>query len=491
MERYCENTSLHGLRYVGDRSLSIFERMFWLISFSVAIGFAAYYITNIFQKWNSSPVIISFSPFDADLKSIPFPAVTICNMNQAKRTEVNKIIAEGNPRDLKLLDDLCVGNKSNQQPDNYTEQYDWKNLRNFLIRVGSSCNEMMKACKWTNDKKNCDELFNNDLTDEGLCCSFNRLPYNKIFRNPNEISLLNQTYPENVYDWNPEIGFSNVGDYDNENMVPRRPLGAGAHLGLSVLLDAQIDEYYCSSTSSVGFKIIVSNPIETPKMADYGTLLSPGVEARFSIKPSIREASKNLRSIPLQKRQCYFASERKLVYYRKYTQVNCLQECLSTFIYNRCNCSPYYLPKNFSMRYCQEDDDVCVEAAKKIVDKADHGEDNCYCYEECNSVNYKWKLTFSKLSMSVPNKYYFLNSTLESNGLLLLHFFFDEVRFEKIMKDRLYNLTDLIAYIGGLLAVFLGFSIFSFIELIYYITSSLMHVFFSYIEVKNIDRNRN
>lgn len=51
-------------------------------------------------------------------------------------------------------------------------------------------------------------------------------------------------------------------------------------------------------------------------MADYGTLLSPGVEARFSIKPSVREASVNLRSVPVNKRQCYFANERKLAYYR-------------------------------------------------------------------------------------------------------------------------------------------------------------------------------
>lgn len=61
----------------------------------MAIGFAAYYITNIYDKWKTSPVIISFSPFDADLSSIPFPAVTICNMNQAKKDEAEKILAYG------------------------------------------------------------------------------------------------------------------------------------------------------------------------------------------------------------------------------------------------------------------------------------------------------------------------------------------------------------------------------------------------------------
>lgn len=63
-------------------------------------------------------------------------------------------------------------------------------------------------------------------------------------------------------------------------------------------------------------QIILSNPIETPKMADFGTLLSPGVEARFSIMPTVREATDNLRSISINKRQCYFSNERRLSYYR-------------------------------------------------------------------------------------------------------------------------------------------------------------------------------
>ncbi|CAG9839722.1 unnamed protein product [Diabrotica balteata] len=111
-------------------------------------------------------------------------------MNQAKKTEVNKIKADGNPLDMKLLDDICNGNDSSH--NNYTGQYDWTMLRNFLIRVGNSCSDMLKACKWSSDKKSCEDLFNNDLTDEGLCCSFNRLPPTKIFRNPNYLPSLVQ-----------------------------------------------------------------------------------------------------------------------------------------------------------------------------------------------------------------------------------------------------------------------------------------------------------
>lgn len=69
--------------------------MFWFVSFFVAIGLAIYCITIIYNKWQSNPVIISFSPFDADLRSIPFPAVTVCNMNHVKKNVADEILANG------------------------------------------------------------------------------------------------------------------------------------------------------------------------------------------------------------------------------------------------------------------------------------------------------------------------------------------------------------------------------------------------------------
>ncbi|CAG9862860.1 unnamed protein product [Phyllotreta striolata] len=469
-ELYCEKTTLHGLRYVGDTTLTFCERIFWFVAFSVAIGFAAYYITNIYQKWNSSPVIISFSPFDVQLKEIPFPAVTICNMNQAKKTEVVKIKAEGNPKDLKLLDDICNSNDTLNATE--TTGYNWTNLRNFLIRVGNSCSDMLKQCRWSTQGKSCLDLFINDLTDEGLCCSFNRLPPKYIFRNPSEVSLeLNQSYSDFVYDWTPETGFPD--DY-NDSYIPKKPLGAGANLGLSVVLDAQVDEYYCSSTSSIGFKIIIGNPIETPKMADYGALLSPGVEARFSITPSVREASPNLRSVPVDKRQCYFANERKLIYYRTYSKSNCQQECASNRIYQSCGCVPYYLPKDPMMKFCEQDDSPCVEDIQATVSKeTKHSQKvSCSCYSQCSSLTYSSKINTGILDASVDTVFN-LQAVPEkdTNDYTVLHLFFIDNHYEKIIKDRLFDFTDLIASTGGLLGVFLGFSVLSLVELIYTVVS--------------------
>lgn len=66
------------------------------------------------------------------------------------------------------------------------------------------------------------------------------------------MSDLNVTFPFTTVDWTPEDGYAPQTPTDS---IPWRPYGAGRHLGLTLVLDAEISEYYCSSTASVGFKV--------------------------------------------------------------------------------------------------------------------------------------------------------------------------------------------------------------------------------------------
>lgn len=40
------------------------------------------------------------------------------------------------------------------------------------------------SCKWRSLPIECDNLFNAVLTDEGICCTFNRVKRDLTFRNP-------------------------------------------------------------------------------------------------------------------------------------------------------------------------------------------------------------------------------------------------------------------------------------------------------------------
>lgn len=90
--------------------------------------------------------------------------------------------------------------------------------------------------------------------------------------------------------------------------------------------------------------MLLHNPVETPKIADFAFGISPGKETRVIIRPHISVASKTILKIPKKKRKCFFTSERRLRFYRTYTQRNCFLECEANFTQQICQCVQYYMP---------------------------------------------------------------------------------------------------------------------------------------------------
>lgn len=87
-------------------------------------------------------------------------------------------------------------------------------------------------------------------------------------------------------------------------------------MGLTLMLDVSETEYYCSSTNSYGFKILLHSPNELPKISNYGTAIANGYETRVVIQPTLSEASYSIRSISRNIRQCLFESENFLSFYQ-------------------------------------------------------------------------------------------------------------------------------------------------------------------------------
>lgn len=92
--QYLVNTTLHGLRYVGDRSITLFERwtslgfpslvencakvhfvcrFFFVVMFVMVFAFSIYFITNVWIKWSASPMIITLGAMSTSINDFPFP----------------------------------------------------------------------------------------------------------------------------------------------------------------------------------------------------------------------------------------------------------------------------------------------------------------------------------------------------------------------------------------------------------------------------------
>lgn len=68
-----------------------FFRLFFAFTFLLVVILSAYFISNIWYKWTLAPLIITQSAVSIPVTDLPFPAVTICNMNQAQKTDVQDL----------------------------------------------------------------------------------------------------------------------------------------------------------------------------------------------------------------------------------------------------------------------------------------------------------------------------------------------------------------------------------------------------------------
>lgn len=108
-----------------------------MLAFLLVFLLSIYFISNIYQKWSASPIIIGLNAVATPISDIPFPAVTICNMNQARKSYVRDI--EDNTINGALLQSLCqleVEEENAEMPANFTGK--WSLFRKFLLEVNTA-----------------------------------------------------------------------------------------------------------------------------------------------------------------------------------------------------------------------------------------------------------------------------------------------------------------------------------------------------------------
>lgn len=184
-----------------------------------------------------------------------------------------------------------------------------------------------------------------------------------------------------------------------------------------------------------------------------------------------------------ESRKCYFADEKRLKYFKHYTKRNCELECLVNITLAVCNCSRFNFPRESDVRICGLRDYTCVsrlatfylnvETASATLNftKTYQGRFKCNCWAACRSIQYGADKREAKL---FDNQY--KRVEINANGSTIdyemtkLYITFKDSEFFAMKRSELYGLTDFIANCGGLLGLFMGVSLLSFVEILYFFT---------------------
>lgn len=131
-----------------------------------------------------------------------------------------------------------------------------------IVQANQPCEQMIVNCQWQGVHYPCGDLVNPALTDEGVCCTFNRVPGKYMYHDPYVYKILtyfngagykfavivispadysyvyfysvfrwslgdfNITYPYHTIDWTPEVGYP---DNIPKDVWPFRPAGTNTY----------------------------------------------------------------------------------------------------------------------------------------------------------------------------------------------------------------------------------------------------------------------
>ncbi|XP_037031900.1 pickpocket protein 28-like [Bradysia coprophila] len=471
-------------------------------------------ISQSYMKWDNNPVIVTFSEKMTHLKHLPFPAVTICPETKSQksifdyRDTLRKISFEAGPplynlseRELKyasaqfqICDPLILSNDNNIG-DNFTTDI----IFDLIKEVAPSMQRSLMTCSFRTLSGICDNIFEEIITADGLCFTFNSLYPKEMFMEGVSDKFMS-TYNYNMSDhmhWTLEDGYANGFEDDRAAgiyLYPYRVINAGSKAGLDIVMAMKMQDLDYSCRGPVqGFKVVLHPSDELPQVDGQFFRIPVGQAVRVSIKPNVLRTTKSLTGLHPKRRQCFFNFERRLRYMRTYSKRNCEMECLANYTLGFCGCVKFSMPHDRTTPICGIAKVNCyIEAEMDLLEDSDTVEtskkiNSCNCLPACTSISYDTEI--SQSSYEWKNFYKALNHTgavVEGYQFASFSIFFKENQFITSKRSELVGLTDFVSSCGGLLGLFMGVSILSIVELFYYVSLRL----FCFMRSRKIEEER-
>ncbi|XP_055382468.1 pickpocket protein 28-like [Condylostylus longicornis] len=499
---YCECSTIHGVRYIGERRRSWIERVFWLIIFGISIYICVTLIQNIWKKWHSTPVIVSFADKSTPIWQIPMPTITICPDNKSNSSlfrfenyeaQIRENISNydtWNRQEKRFMDiNLQVCDYTDKDFFNFTDKVYKGNFLKELKKLYPKPDFLFPITRFDdvmafNDYK---QFFDIVVTEFGVCYSFNMLPLENIYKKRTVTDeLINFAHdgdqdPETVlrYDrsttWTLETGFSE----DGNQLFPYRMYNSVMENGLLILIygrKSDIDPI-CGEGDE-GFKFAVSTPGDIPQLSKQYSSVPFSYEVLVDITPELITTDETAVDYSPKIRQCFYENERRLAYFQSYSQANCEFECLTNYTLAKCKCVRFNMPRAKNTHTCGAAKISCYQEAKRELMEKDFQQStqnntknkvkvpDCDCLPSCTTLSYSYGITQAPLQEDIDEE-----DEYRTTKFLI---YFKDNRFWSQERAKLYGVIDFTANAGGLLGLFMGISILSFVELFYFISVRLI-----------------
>ncbi|KAL9703316.1 hypothetical protein quinque_006834 [Culex quinquefasciatus] len=492
---YCSGSSIHGVQYMGSQNRSWCERFWWMVVFGMSVGSCAFLIHQTYDKWDQTPVIVSFAEKSTPVWQIPFPAVTICpqtkvdiilfnftkEFEEFKQLSLEDRLSHNRSEEILAMMQLCERNffQVFLTRSNFPNTTTSLNYGGIIQNMSLSIFDFLVECRLVGEIVPCHELFTETMTEDGICATFNGISANDLLRTEvlqSEVPYISATEPSPH--WTQDSGYSTQA---NLSANPYRTLGSGAGAGLFLLLrtiDADID-YLCRGPVQ-GFKVLFHSPADYPQISKKFFHIPMDAAVNMAIKPQMITTNTRLRAYTPELRHCFFNHERHLQFFRVYSQDNCELECLTNYTLRHCGCVKFSMPRTNQTRTCDPAEIDCMFDAETLLlemDLTQHRENSaggnfrarCNCLPGCTSIQYDAEITQTDFEwMNWVRSMKGKAEKIESMQISYLGIYYKEPQFMTSKRSELYGMTDFLANCGGIMGLCMGISLLSLVELVYF-----------------------
>lgn len=486
-QEYSEGSTVHGVRYLGEHQRHWSERIWWIMAVSVSVFLCFGFIFKAWWKWSTSPVIITFADEATPISNIPFPTLTICNDDLVNTTVFNYTsiwdkLSNENYMDADLNEETVrklysLTNFCNQSPY-YLENYiknknftiDRNNIMVHLEKVTPNLTAVFQlgSCALATTRViPCEMLMKPTLTDSGVCHTFNHLSSFDIYNTDQLADDFPKISGFSISHWQ-LTNFTRNGTLEMLNQTyPYQISNSGKGLEIKLIVPrAENDNDLCSAVLE-GFKIQIHSGDEIPRMKQRFHHIPFDHDVRIFVRPNLMVTSPSLiKNYQQKQRKCIDQNEHNLHFFKKYTQRNCLLDILAIKMPEICGCAQFWMPRHNDTNICYSHNSFqCIEFVEKFIYSANLTNS---CLPVCDSTTYDVEISISKIKSKALRRL-----VSKGNRVIRLSILFKDQQYFASHRSELYGTMDFIAQCGGILSLFMGISILSFVEIIYFATLRL------------------
>ncbi|XP_017052305.1 pickpocket protein 19 [Drosophila ficusphila] len=441
LKDYCANCSLAGFAYIANSRLHITERVFWLACVIISSLGCYLLIADYQRSFPTRAVSIvheSLPPFT----KWTFPTVAVCeyvykNKMSTRMEEYIQSLGPDHESDYSYIVESAIAGIL--YPHSYNEgaykskcsipkkcptcaECPKKNYRLLATMYGGNCTEFFVECKLSGKPFDCCRYFLSMFTPYGRCFMLNSLQNN-------------------------EPG--------SRHWLPNKldPADQKAHMQLVTV-------------SPIYVALMNAEDVPHTGLLPTGTLASKqGVTKVFYFNQMRMKNDPDVREVEPKVRSCLFPDENKpSSLYRVYSFNSCIIDCARERQFRLCNCTSFLMNPEADPRFpdCDLEGFYCLEGHSAMrPDQTllvkNNKEGGCNCLPSCNDGD---------ISAVYDDVYSF-----DRNG----QFFNVSVSMpapptDQFRRQALRTRLDVVVSMGGMLGLFLGASILSGIEFVYYFT---------------------